>query len=120
MQRALSHSVLEEARAAQSRGQCYREAPFCLQLDDGSLLEGVIDLLFRSDEQWQVVDFKTDRVTPDTLAGAVENYYPQMQAYREALSIMLVLTPDQIRARLLFVESGQTVDLPDESTLAAK
>jgi ATP-dependent exoDNAse (exonuclease V) beta subunit len=32
-----------------------------LRLEDGSLAEGVVDLAFREDGVWTVVDFKTDR-----------------------------------------------------------
>jgi ATP-dependent helicase/nuclease subunit A len=42
-----------------------RETPVLLTLDDGSLVEGVVDLTFREDTPdfigWTVLDFKTDR-----------------------------------------------------------
>jgi ATP-dependent exoDNAse (exonuclease V) beta subunit len=54
---AWAHPLLQRARAAT---RCYREFPVHLQLDDGRLLEGVIDLAFIEQNRWVVVDFKTD------------------------------------------------------------
>ena len=39
----------------------------------------MIDLLFQSDEGWQVVDYKTDVTLDD------ESYEAQLEAYRAAL-----------------------------------
>ncbi len=57
---ALAHPLLAQ-RAARA-GELFREMPFCLRRDDGSLVEGVVDLLFRDDDDWLVIDFKTDAV----------------------------------------------------------
>ena len=41
-----------------------RETPIILRRQDGSLVEGVVDLAFReeaADFEWTAVDFKTDR-----------------------------------------------------------
>ena len=41
-----------------------RETPIFLRREDGTLVEGVVDLAFReeaADVEWTVVDFKTDR-----------------------------------------------------------
>ena len=58
---ALAHPVFERARAAI---ECRRESPILCQMLDGALMEGVLDLAFREqDEQgfvWTVVDYKTD------------------------------------------------------------
>ncbi|TMA73500.1 MAG: ATP-dependent deoxyribonuclease subunit A [Deltaproteobacteria bacterium] len=54
---ALAHPLLR--RAAES-SECRREDPVVHRLDDGTLLEGVVDLAFRDGEGWTVVDFKTD------------------------------------------------------------
>ena len=58
---ALRHPILERARAATSRGDCRREVPVALRDEDGTLIEGVVDLAFREDRRWTVVDFKTDK-----------------------------------------------------------
>jgi ATP-dependent exoDNAse (exonuclease V) beta subunit len=48
--------------AARSAVVVHREAPFTLALEDGRLVEGTVDLLFRetADGPWTVVDFKTE------------------------------------------------------------
>lgn len=52
-----AHPLLERARAAE---RCHRELPIQLRLEDGRLLEGVIDLAFVEQDRWVVVDFKSD------------------------------------------------------------
>jgi ATP-dependent exoDNAse (exonuclease V) beta subunit len=71
-----AHPLLERARAA---GRSYREMPIDLRLEDGRLLEGVIDLAFLEPDRWIVVDFKTD-----TTASA--RYERQLQWYVYALA----------------------------------
>ena len=57
---ALAHPVVAAARGAE---RVHREMPFLLRLDEeGSLLEGVVDLAYRREGGWTVVDFKTDLV----------------------------------------------------------
>ena len=61
--RVLAHPLIRRAAAAVRSGRCRREVPLTVRLDDGSLIEGVADLVFREDEPtptWTVVDFKTD------------------------------------------------------------
>jgi ATP-dependent helicase/nuclease subunit A len=57
----LRHPILERARRAEERGECRRETPVTDRRDDGVLVEGVVDLAFRENGRWIVVDFKTDR-----------------------------------------------------------
>lgn len=62
VQAALAHPLLVRAREADARGECRRETPLSLVMDDGTLVEGIVDLAFRDENGWTVVDFKTDRV----------------------------------------------------------
>ena len=51
------------------------------------LLQGVVDCWFvEEDGTVTVVDFKTDRVSEDTVASRAEDYRPQLDAYTRALS----------------------------------
>lgn len=59
--RALEHPLIERARSAAERGACRRETPLTLRDEDGGVLDGVVDLAFAEEEEWIVVDFKTDR-----------------------------------------------------------
>ncbi|WP_419871502.1 UvrD-helicase domain-containing protein [Candidatus Pristimantibacillus sp. PTI5] len=58
-------------------------------VDDGSgvpiatLLRGVIDLVFKEDDGWVIVDFKTDRYEFEQEQKFVEFYKPQVKAYVE-------------------------------------
>ncbi|HVO98314.1 MAG TPA: UvrD-helicase domain-containing protein [Bryobacteraceae bacterium] len=76
---ALTHSLLDRARAAQS---CHREYPLVLALDGSRVLEGVIDLAFVENAEWQIVDFKTDADATDRKS----QYERQLQWYAFALA----------------------------------
>ncbi len=73
-----------------------REFKFSI-LDDGQeygaglegekvLLQGVVDCALLEEDGITVIDFKTDRVTEQTLPEVLERYRPQVQTYAEALS----------------------------------
>jgi ATP-dependent exoDNAse (exonuclease V) beta subunit len=76
---ALEHPLFTEARAAK---RVCREASVVDHLPDGSVMEGVVDLAFETDEGWRVVEFKTDDVIEDRLA----QYEAQTRAYVRAIS----------------------------------
>ena len=57
---ALGHTLLRRAAVADGGGLCRRESGVVIRLDDGSLLECVVDLAFREANDWIIVDFKTD------------------------------------------------------------
>ncbi len=61
------------------------EVPFQLAIKgDGehrAIVRGVIDLAFREDGGWVIVDYKTDRAAAASLGRLVERYRPQLAAY---------------------------------------
>jgi ATP-dependent helicase/nuclease subunit A len=73
----LSHPLLLRARKAAARGQCRREVPVTLTRQDGSIIEGTVDLVFLDDALWTVVDFKTDR----DLTNELKHYKRQVGLY---------------------------------------
>ena len=79
----LAHDLLARARRAEARGACRRETPVTLTLDDGTLVEGVVDLAFEEDGAWTVVDYKTDR---EIATGGEEQYRRQIAAYASAIA----------------------------------
>jgi ATP-dependent exoDNAse (exonuclease V) beta subunit len=82
VERALTHDVLQAARAAITAGRsCRREAPISI-MRDGVLIDGQIDLAFDTDTGWTVVDFKTDV----ELGAAEDVYRRQVALYAEALA----------------------------------
>jgi ATP-dependent exoDNAse (exonuclease V) beta subunit len=82
VERVLAHDLLVRARQADARGACRREAPVTLTLEDGTLVEGIVDLAFEEDGRWVVVDYKTDREIAD---GAQEQYRRQLSLYAQAI-----------------------------------
>jgi ATP-dependent helicase/nuclease subunit A len=82
---ALAHPLLRRAAASAKETAIRRETPVVLRLDDGSFVEGVIDLAFWEDgpefRGWTVVDFKTDR----EFAAASERYITQVTTYSAAV-----------------------------------
>ena len=83
--RVLSHPLLARAREAAQRGEFRREAPVSMRTDDGVLIEGVVDVAFREEGAWTVVDYKTDRDLEEA-GGAVEIYRRQVALYAEMIS----------------------------------
>jgi ATP-dependent exoDNAse (exonuclease V) beta subunit len=77
----LGHQIFERIRAAETRGGVRREVPVSLAVDDGLLVEGVVDLAFEEDGGWVVVDFKTDIDPTESL----DAYVRQVQLYAEAI-----------------------------------
>jgi ATP-dependent helicase/nuclease subunit A len=69
----------------------HTEVPFAMAVDGNEigqaegdcLLEGVIDLVFREDGNWVIVDYKTDRVVGN-LEPYLNYYSPQVKLYAKA------------------------------------
>ena len=83
----LAHPILKRAHAAMQRGQCRREVPVAARDDDGTLVEGVVDLAFLEVDDgtlgtWTVVDFKTDR----ELDIALDVYKRQVAIYADMIT----------------------------------
>jgi ATP-dependent exoDNAse (exonuclease V) beta subunit len=54
----------------------------------------------------EVLDYKSDGVAADAIAALVEEYRPQMEAYRAAVAAMYALDPAAVRARLVLLAAG--------------
>ena len=52
---------------------------------DGVLVEGVVDVAFREDGAWTVVDYKTDRDL-EAADGAIDVYRRQVALYAEMIT----------------------------------
>ena len=79
---ALAHPLFERVRAAMARGECRREVPVTCRETDGTIVEGVVDLAFREDGAWTVVDFKTDK----ELETALDVYRRQVGLYADMIA----------------------------------
>ncbi|MFO0617988.1 MAG: PD-(D/E)XK nuclease family protein [Polyangiaceae bacterium] len=84
--------------AADERGELRREVPLEAVLEDGEILEGVVDVAYLEDGEWTVVDYKTDLPAPGSprLAG----YETQVRLYADVLERA---TGQRANATLLFV-----------------
>jgi ATP-dependent helicase/nuclease subunit A len=83
--RALKHPLMRRAAAAMLKGSCRREVPVTLKLEDGVVVEGIVDLAFEDpdkDSGWTVVDYKTDF----EIAGRILEYRNQVGLYAQAVS----------------------------------
>ncbi len=107
-----------------NRLEVHNERRFAVSLESG-LLDGSIDRLVLVYQGGQVVaadimDFKTDSVEGSRLQERIEFYRPQMDGYRLAVSRFARVPLDRISTRLVFVQSGQVINLDlIESTVAA-
>jgi ATP-dependent exoDNAse (exonuclease V) beta subunit len=59
---AVARAALEHPALAVPEGaKRYRELPVMVRLEDGTIMEGRIDLAWSDGKAWTVVDYKTDR-----------------------------------------------------------
>ena len=83
--RALAHPLIARARNALVRGDCRREAPVSMRADDNVLIEGVVDVAFREEGAWTVIDYKTDLETDET-DTTLDIYRRQVALYAEMIA----------------------------------
>ncbi len=70
---------------------------------DDDFLTGTIDRLYRNTrEEWQVVDYKTDKIPPEGIAKRAELYRPQLEVY--AWMIRKLHRQKIVRASLVFLD----------------
>lgn len=77
---ALVHPLWKRAAGA---SEVRREWPVMLPLEDGQLVEGVVDLAFKESAGWTVIDFKTDV----ELDSNREHYEAQVGLYAKAIGL---------------------------------
>jgi ATP-dependent exoDNAse (exonuclease V) beta subunit len=77
---ALAHPVMRRA-ANVAESDLRRETPIFFRREDGTLLEGVIDLGFREVDGWTIIDFKTDR----EFELSRDEYTAQVGLYAQAI-----------------------------------
>lgn len=77
--------------------------------DDKILLQGVVDCALISDDGIHIVDFKSDKVTADTLEETSKRYRNQLSIYAKALS--RIYQKPIVSAQLYFFEIDQFCDI---------
>lgn len=78
----IPEDILNELLSAQ---EIHTEVPFSFKEDDLNIWNGVIDLLYRKDDKWHIVDYKTN-ADPNLLD---EKYKGQLDAYIKAFKSIL-------------------------------
>jgi ATP-dependent exoDNAse (exonuclease V) beta subunit len=77
---------VEIAAAAERR----HEIPYTRPVQEGWFDSGVIDLLYRADGQWKLVDFKADELRDEeALTEAIERHRKQIERYAQAARVLL-------------------------------
>lgn len=94
LERMRQHSLWEEIADARER---YFEFPYAYQGENR-----VIDLLYHTDEGWQIIDFKTDPIRDSAQRNElVQAYAGQVKRYRQAVNQVLGLA---VTARICFLD----------------
>ena len=91
-----------------------REVPFAIpwpisesQHCHHSLMEGIIDLVYRFNGAIWIADYKTDHITSDEIADRAEEYRLQAQIYSEAVSRCVGVRPKGFQ--FIFLRTGTVV-----------
>ena len=108
---ALSSDIVKRAAAREH----WRESYVATGQEDGTILEGYVDLIYREDDgSLVIVDYKTDAIPAGAIASRLAYYKPQMDAYVQCLANAHAeqLTPT---ATLLFLhpENAVAVRVPE-------
>ena len=86
-----------------------REVPFTMPGEDGQIVHGVMDLIYRLDDRVWIADYKTDAVTAKDAQERAERYRIQMTLYKTAVQKSLQLPT--VSAQVLFLRCGIAVEL---------
>jgi len=111
----------EPVRAAIAAGRYWREVPLGAAADEqGTLLEGFVDLLYPSPAGLRVVDYKTDNASRSEIERRFAHYRVQGGAY----ALLLQLATSQAVAGVDFVFSGtgevRSIEGPELAALVAE
>jgi len=79
----LKSEIAEPMAKAAARGELYREKPFVMSQEDGTLIQGIIDVFWRDEDGIVLLDYKTDRV--DSSEELIIRYKDQLLLYKDAL-----------------------------------
>lgn len=89
-----------------------REWPFSLMVEQGLVLQGVLDCCFLEEEGWVLIDYKTDRAEAPVLLA---RYRDQMRWYMRALRDITGLPVKQ--AWLYALRTGEMVPVAEEAPI---
>ncbi|RKZ29390.1 hypothetical protein DRQ36_08805, partial [bacterium] len=83
--------------------------------DAGELMiTGIIDRLWKDEEGWHIIDYKTDAVVGPERDRKLNYYAPQIAVYRRAVALALGLPESSITASVLFTHTpAEILPIPD-------
>lgn len=106
LQKVSRSELWQRAMKASER---HAEMPFSVFLEGNVLVSGVIDLAFKENGRWHLVDFKTDRIAGNAKAH-VDFYSGQLQLYSKAWKKLT--GTDVAEAVLFFTDSCTAYPVP--------
>jgi ATP-dependent helicase/nuclease subunit A len=89
--------------------QVLHEVPFIYQVGR-RIIHGVIDVLYRYQDHWYVLDYKTADIRPDQVSWHAQRYTVQLGAYAQAVEERMGETPV---VQLYYLHPGVLIDLPE-------
>jgi ATP-dependent exoDNAse (exonuclease V) beta subunit len=89
---AINSPVLQ--RVIKSRSY-QKEVPFTYK-NNGTIFEGVMDVVFKEEDGLVILDFKTDLVNKNDLNSKIEHYKPQVQVYSDAIKTIFGNPPKEV------------------------
>jgi ATP-dependent exoDNAse (exonuclease V) beta subunit len=89
-------------------GNYQKEVPFTYK-NNGTIFEGVMDVVFREEDGLVVLDFKTDSIKKDDLNLKIEHYKPQIRVYSDAIKTIFGKPPKEVI--LFFLHLMETVSI---------
>ena len=99
LERFKDHPIWEEIESAEAR---YHEVPYTRSLPGGRNDAGAIDLLYRTDGHWELIDFKVDELQNEAaLEEAVSEHRAQIERYEAACRQLLGV---HVQAQLCFLD----------------
>lgn len=108
LQRLRAHPIFVEIDQAMER---YHELPYAMVTENENEI-GRLDVLFRTNEGWQIIDFKSDKLTdlreiqPEKMAQYREQIYRYIHAVHEQLG-------EKPRARICFLDINGKIELEE-------
>jgi ATP-dependent helicase/nuclease subunit A len=110
---ALSSAAADRARAAR---RALREVPFAV-VRDGTIVEGFVDMVIDNDGGIEIVDWKTDHVSPAQVPERLTGY--ELQAGLYVLGLEAATGKRVTRVTYVFVSAGVEVSPGDPAALCA-
>ena len=103
--------VIDDPRFAELfASDALAEAPIAATLIDGRVIAGTVDRLCIGADVVRVIDFKTGRLVPSSIAALPPSHVAQMQAYAAALEV--IFPGRRIEAALLYTYGPALIALP--------